>query len=452
MKPSDHNRWQKEGSGSGFFSEVVERFNPFTSPEEKAAYFHGAVNKPKKRSFNESEGSSGAAGGGGDFLGGLLGATWILWVVPTLMLGLILLTVFPVIWLAWRVFHRKSGPANNKFVGTGWTILGGFFAWFGLTTLGTWGFVKLINWNASWQEIGSYLAAVHQRSIGESIGWMVLGVISISLPLSALIGGLDLLRQNRAVVTLAVVIVLAAASGANYYLSHSAGRNPALANTQSLKNVKYPFTESMGGQALGLPSGVLWDAHGAEFSADRASRIEYPGAVPPEGTIEFRINVKRGYRYDDFKFLQSPFEAMVFSTDAQGGDVSWPGAAKIFVRSDGDVVLTMAVAKYDKPASIPTVAHHTSFRFNSWHTIGVSYGMQGQYIMVDGKLSAAAPAQVQTLGAAGDQVRSDDVPTIGETVSHFWAHHRYEGGFEGTLGSFRVSTVQRDWSLAKKAR
>ncbi len=42
-----------------------------------------------------------------------------------------------------------------------------------------------------------------------------------------------------------------------------------------------------------------------------------------------------------------------------------------------------------------------------------------------------------------------DIPTIGETVSHFWQRHRYEGGFDGVLGGFRVSAKQADWVLAK---
>ncbi len=39
-----------------------------------------------------------------------------------------------------------------------------------------------------------------------------------------------------------------------------------------------------------------------------------------------------------------------------------------------------------------------------------------------------------------------------ETASHFWAHHRYEGGFNGILAAFRISATQRDWSFADGIR
>ena len=139
---------------------------------------------------------------------------------------------------------------------------------------------------------------------------------------------------------------------------------------------------------------------------------------------------------------------MIFSSDVQGGDVTWPGTTKLFVSRNGDVSLWMATVKgpNHNPA---TEARKTTFRFGEWHAIGVSYGSQGQSILLDGSLVASSPRRTQTFGAAGSQQSPLDIPTIGETVSHFWQHHRYEGGFDGTVAAFRISNKQQDWSLAR---
>jgi hypothetical protein len=108
----------------------------------------------------------------------------------------------------------------------------------------------------------------------------------------------------------------------------------------------------------------------------------------------------------------------------------------------------MATSKGDQHI-IPTEARVTKFRFGEWHALGVSYGRQGQHIMLDGNIVASFPGRTQTFGQAGNHQEPLDIPTIGETVSHFWAHHRYEGGFEGILAAFRVSAKQKDWLLAQ---
>ena len=41
-----------------------------------------------------------------------------------------------------------------------------------------------------------------------------------------------------------------------------------------------------------------------------------------------------------------------------------------------------------------------------------------------------------------------DEPTIGETVSHYWDHHRNEGGFDGIVAGVRLSRIQKDRALA----
>jgi len=69
--------------------------------------------------------------------------------------------------------------------------------------------------------------------------------------------------------------------------------------------------------------------------------------------------------------------------------------------------------------------------------------------MVDGEVVASAPERTQALSSAGNHQSPLDVPTIGETVSHFWPPHRHDGGFEGIVARVRVSPKQQDWDLAR---
>jgi len=220
----------------------------------------------------------------------------------------------------------------------------------------------------------------------------------------------------------------------------------------SFKSTTLPVEDKLTGSTIGAATGVRWtnaiDTRGAVFSAASSSRIEYPGLIPPEGTLEFWIKVNSGYHYENYQFKPDQDDAMIFSSDVQGGDVTWPGTTKVFVSRNGNVSLWMATVKgpNHNPA---TEARKTTFRFGEWHAIGVSYGSQGQSIMLDGRMVASAPRRTQTFGVAGNQQSPLDIPTVGETVSHFWQNHRYEGGFEGILAAFRVSGKQADWMLAK---
>jgi len=220
-------------------------------------------------------------------------------------------------------------------------------------------------------------------------------------------------------------------------------------NTTILDN----FNGSSAGQAFGVTyvqlPGAQPSEHGASFSQNSHSRIEYRQGIPSEGTLEWWINVANGYSYHDFRSQANEDQALIFSTDSYGGDVTWPGAAKLFVSANGDVSLFIATSKYNQPPVRPIEFKGTPFRFNSWHAVGVSYGSQGELIMVDGRVMASAPAQTQTLGAAGNHQAPLDIPTIGETVSHFWALRRYDGGFNGTVALFRASSAQKDWYLAR---
>ena len=217
--------------------------------------------------------------------------------------------------------------------------------------------------------------------------------------------------------------------------------------------VRAAITDELKGSSIGEAHGVRWvralGDRGAIFDSSTSSRIEYATQIPSEGTLEFWIKVNSGYQYRDGVFTGNLDSAMIFSTDVQGGDVTWPGTTKVFVSKNGTISLWMATNKYNQPSPPATEGRGTSFRFGEWHAIGFSYGSQGQFIMLDGKIVASAANRTQRLGRAGTHQAPDDVPTIGETASHFWSAHRYEGGFNGVVASFRVSPRQEDWELAR---
>ena len=81
--------------------------------------------------------------------------------------------------------------------------------------------------------------------------------------------------------------------------------------------------------------------------------------------------------------------------------------------------------------------------------LGVSYGGEGRYIMLDGTLVASEVTMTQQLGAGGTHQASVDHPTIGESVSGFWPNNQHEGGFEGTLARSRASATQQNWCVAR---
>jgi hypothetical protein len=212
------------------------------------------------------------------------------------------------------------------------------------------------------------------------------------------------------------------------------------------------FNNDTGGSDHGITYGVSQVGrhgfHYAAFTEDASSRIEYPNGIPDQGTLEFWIYVTDGYYWHDSQYHPQQQQAMIFSTDAYGGDVTWPGTAHLAVSSNGDVSFYLAENLGGNPPTPSLEAKNTGFRFNEWHAIGISYGSENQSVMVDGK-EWMQPGMIQKLGAAGDHLGPLDIPTIGETVSHFWPRHAYDGGFEGFVGLFRASSVQQDWHFAR---
>jgi len=257
-----------------------------------------------------------------------------------------------------------------------------------------------------------------------------------------------------------MLALLIAASVSNDQTKSSSGyvsNNPGvLINTKLPTPPNTTIMDDFNGSSVGSAYGIAYveqpDNHAkraALFRQNASSRIEYRKGIPTEGTLEWIVNVTGGYYYGDFRSFSHQNRALIFSTDASGGDVTWPGTAKLSVSSNGDISFFLATNRYNQPPTDPLEAKGTKFRFNEWHAIAISYGSQGQAIMVDGSVVAESPQHTQILGAAGNHQEPLDVPTLGECVSHYWAHHRYEGGFDGMVAEFRASKAQHDWYVAR---
>lgn len=223
------------------------------------------------------------------------------------------------------------------------------------------------------------------------------------------------------------------------------------ATTPATLRPEMGFTDTFAGTSRGAEHGITFISlpfgGGAVFSRDNDSRIEYR-ILPREGTLEWWVLIRGGYHYADYKLHADDPCAMLFSSDVSGGDVTWPGATRLTLCRNGDITLDIAEKKYDAPHQTLR-AKSTAFRFDEWHSVGISFGSSGQVIELDGAPMTQDPSHRQTLGAAGTHDAPVDIPTIGQTASGYWPPHRYDGGFEGIVARFRASSNQRDWVLAK---
>ncbi len=207
----------------------------------------------------------------------------------------------------------------------------------------------------------------------------------------------------------------------------------------------------------GLPHGITYEnspnGKAASFSRESESRIVYPfkNDFPREGTIELMINVKNAYHYNRGSLKDNQNCALVFTTDIQGGDVTQIGSSWLYLCKNGDIKFHIAGEKYEKgwDAKYGLLAKNTSFRFNQWNKIAVSYGSKGRYIKLNGHIVASNLNQKEILSGGGKHSQKElDQPTLGESVSHFWSNNQYEGGFEGLIDEFRVSKKQKDFYIS----
>jgi len=212
--------------------------------------------------------------------------------------------------------------------------------------------------------------------------------------------------------------------------------------------------EEFNGNTIGNSYGIIYtntiNGQGAVFSRVKESRIEYPFSIgfPHEGTVEYLIKVYNGYRYSDYVLNDNSDCARIFDTGSQ--DVWYPGAIWIDVCDNGTINLGTATA-WAQPECHNLKATGTDFTFNEWHTIGFSFGSQGQYIMLDGNIVAANASYTESLQTCGNFTSAVNVPTVGELVSCFWVNNRHDAGFEGVIDRFRISEKQKDWYLSKES-
>ena len=227
------------------------------------------------------------------------------------------------------------------------------------------------------------------------------------------------------------------------------------------ENLKFPkdtpiipvsiIMEEFNGSTIGNSWGITYtntiNGQGAVFSRVKESRIEYPFSIgfPHEGTIEYLIKIYNGYRYIDYVLNDNLDCARIFDTGIQ--DVWYPGAMWIDVCDNGRINLGTATT-YGQPEYHNLEATGTDFAFNEWHTIGISFGSQGQYIMLDGNIVASNASYTESLQTCGNFTSAVNVPTVGELVSCFWVNNRHDAGFEGVIDRFRVSEKQKDWYLS----
>lgn len=224
------------------------------------------------------------------------------------------------------------------------------------------------------------------------------------------------------------------------------------ASPESATAAQSDFIEEFDSNSRGTTVGIRYVAtptgHGAAFGRTEESRIEYSfeNGFPAEGTLEWRILVTNGYGYSDGVLSASKPDALVFTT--VGPDTWYPGCSWLTVSKDGTVNFGMADSVGGQTPLRSLVAKDTTFRFNEWHTIGISFGSEGRSINVDGHI-VAHDALSLALAVGGTPQAQNGAPTIGEMKSRFWPKHQHDSGFEGVVDTFRTSSKQANWKLCR---
>jgi len=293
------------------------------------------------------------------------------------------------------------------------------------------------------------------------LGWFMLGglvgvgvsllavakIIPAETPTISRAGFISLARTHR-ILALVVLGVTFLAVG---FLAYA---GPVAAHRRTGERAAITFSENFGGSLRGDATGIRIVAtpngRGAQFTRNDHSRIAYGlgQGIPTQGTLEMRVQVRGGYGYAKGVLTESASSALLFTT--AGPDTWYPGAAWLTVESNGRISFGMADAIGGTRPQRVLVAKQSPFRFNAWHTLGISYGSGGRAIQVDG-VTVAQDGLDLPLGVGGTLQRPCDRPTLGEMTSAVWPRGDYASGFEGVVEAFRVSTGTKDWLLGRKA-
>lgn len=293
------------------------------------------------------------------------------------------------------------------------------------------------------------------------LGWFLLGgLVGVGVSLLAVTriipaktptiprAGFQSLARTHRILALFVLGVTLVSAGYLAYASplavdHGTGERGEISLSEN-------FGGSLRGEATGIRIVVTPNGRGAQFTRRDHSRIAYGLGqdIPAQGTLEMRVLVRGGYGYANGVLTESASSALLFTT--AGPDTWYPGAAWLTVESKGRIAFGMADAFGGTGPQRVLVAKQTPFRFNAWHTLGISYGRGGRAIQVDG-VTVAQDGLDLPLGVGGTLQRPCDRPTLGEMTSAVWPRGEYASGFEGVVEAFRISTGAKDWQLARKA-
>ena len=208
------------------------------------------------------------------------------------------------------------------------------------------------------------------------------------------------------------------------------------------------FDSNLRGMGTGISYVTTPTGLGAAFGHTKASAIEYSfgNGFPKEGTLEWRIFVTNGFSWDRGIITDSKPDALIFTT--VGPDTWYAGCSWLTVSRDGSVNFGMADSIGGQTPLRSLVARDTTFSFNEWHTIGISFGSHGRSINVDGHIVAQDELSLH-LAVGGTPHAQIGTPTIGQMKSRFWPIHSHDSGFEGVVDTFRASSKQTDWKLCQ---
>lgn len=216
-----------------------------------------------------------------------------------------------------------------------------------------------------------------------------------------------------------------------------------ITQTPSNTLVMDDFEKTNAGKSFNIEYTNTPNGYGVLLKSGKDNRIEYTSdsQIPYEGTMEWLVKVDRGYFYNNNSFSFRNDTARLF--DMGEADDWHPGMSWLSVFSNGCIGFTITTSDGGTKPNQGITVYNTSFRFNEWHVVSVSYGSQGQWIAVDGVVCASNTANTQYIGLKGYNYK----PVIGENVSRFWANNRYDTGFEGIVDAFRTSKNQKDFQL-----
>lgn len=207
--------------------------------------------------------------------------------------------------------------------------------------------------------------------------------------------------------------------------------------------------DTMEDTCYGTPHNVEY-AKGKEgkcilLKRDKQGAVNYP--LVSEGTIEFSVKVLSGYTVNNHKTTIDFKRACIYTT--VGYDSWYPGSMAIFVYSNGDIHFSTATGfRKNNGEMQELIATKSKFRFNKWHSLGISFGSEGQYLYLDGEILTSQKNYIQPLAVGGDTIKPCDQPTFGYFHSCYDpidSINSWDIGFEGLIDNVKISHKQLDW-------